>query len=108
MPAGATARACDSGSGSCSAWRIAPTSLSRRWELRGSPFYYTAPSSTYSLTAPTHVGATVATTTSTANVDLVRSLGADIMIEYKKQDFADVLRDYDVVLNSLDKVTLEK
>jgi NADPH:quinone reductase-like Zn-dependent oxidoreductase len=55
-----------------------------------------------------HVGATVATTTSTANVDLVRSLGADIAIDYKKEDFADVLRDYDVVLNSLDKVTLEK
>ena len=29
-------------------------------------------------------------------------------IDYKKEDFADVLRDYDVVLNSLDKVTLEK
>src|SRR3989475_4054352 len=55
-----------------------------------------------------HVGATVATTTSTANVDLVRSLGADVVIDYKNEDFADVLRDYDVVLNSLDKVTLEK
>ncbi len=55
-----------------------------------------------------HVGATVATTTSTGNVDLVRSLGADIVIDYKKEDFAHVLRDYDVVLNSLDKVTLEK
>jgi NADPH:quinone reductase-like Zn-dependent oxidoreductase len=55
-----------------------------------------------------HVGATVATTTSTANVDLVRSLGADIVIDYKKEDFAHVLRDYDVVLHSLDKVTLEK
>ena len=55
-----------------------------------------------------HVGATVATTTSTANVDLVKSLGADIVIDYKKGDFADILRDYDVVLNSLDKLTLEK
>src|SRR5207247_4310646 len=55
-----------------------------------------------------HVGATVATTTSTANVELVRSLGADVVIDYKKEDFADVLRDYDVVLHSLDKVTLEK
>src|SRR5437868_6319289 len=55
-----------------------------------------------------HVGATVATTTSTANVDLTRSLGADIVIDYRKQDFADVLRDYDVVLNSLDKLTLDK
>jgi alcohol dehydrogenase len=55
-----------------------------------------------------HVGATVATTTSTANLDLVRSLGADIVIDYKKEDFAHVLHDYDVVLHGLDKVTLEK
>src|SRR5205814_7931219 len=54
------------------------------------------------------VGATVAARTSTADVDLVRSLGADIVIDYKKEDFAHVLRDYDVVLHSLDKVTLEK
>ena len=63
---------------------------------------------TFAIQLAKHVGATVATTTSTANVDLVRSLGADIVIDYKKRDFADVLRDYDVVLNSLDKVTLEK
>jgi NADPH:quinone reductase-like Zn-dependent oxidoreductase len=63
---------------------------------------------TFAIQLAKHVGATVATTTSTANVDLVRSLGADIAIDYKKEDFADVLRDYDVVLNSLDKVTLEK
>ena len=55
-----------------------------------------------------HLGATVATTTSTANVDWVRGLGADIVIDYKKDDFERVLGDYDVVLNSLDKVTLEK
>ena len=63
---------------------------------------------TFAIQLAKHVGATVATTTSTANVDLVRSLGADIVIDYKKEDFADVLRDYDVVLQSLDKVTLEK
>ena len=63
---------------------------------------------TFAIQLAKHVGATVATTTSTANVDLVRSLSADIVIDYKKEDFADVLRDYDVVLNSLDKVTLEK
>jgi len=63
---------------------------------------------TFAIQLAKHVGATVATTTSTANVDLVRSLGADIVIDYKKEDFANVLRDYDVVLNSLDKVILEK
>ncbi len=63
---------------------------------------------TFALQLAKHVGAMVATTTSTANVDLVRSLGADSVIDYKKEDFAHVLRDYDVVLHSLDKVTLEK
>jgi NADPH:quinone reductase-like Zn-dependent oxidoreductase len=63
---------------------------------------------TFAIQLAKHVGATVATTTSTANVDLVRSLGADIVIDYRKEDFADVLRDYDVALNGLDKVTLEK
>ena len=55
-----------------------------------------------------HLGATVATTTSTTNVDLVKSLGADVVIDYKKEDFAKVLSGYDVVLNSLGKGTLEK
>jgi NADPH:quinone reductase-like Zn-dependent oxidoreductase len=55
-----------------------------------------------------HLGATVATTTSAANIDLVRSLGADVVIDYKTQDFAKVLSGYDVVLNSLDGDTLEK
>ena len=63
---------------------------------------------TFAIQLAKHVGATVATTTSAANVDLVTRLGADVVIDYKKQDFADVLRDYDVVLQSLDKATLEK
>ena len=55
-----------------------------------------------------HVGATVATTTSAANADLVKKLGADIVIDYKKDDFEKVLNGYDVVLHSLGKDTLEK
>src|SRR5882724_11848179 len=55
-----------------------------------------------------HIGATVAATTSTANVDLVRRLGADVVIDYKQEDFEKVLSGYDVVLNSLGKDTLEK
>ena len=34
-----------------------------------------------------HIGAHVATTTSTANVALVKSLGADVVVDYKKDDF---------------------
>ncbi|MED7666495.1 NADP-dependent oxidoreductase [Pseudomonas moraviensis subsp. stanleyae] len=55
-----------------------------------------------------HLGAFVATTTSTANVEWVKALGADVVIDYKQQDFASELRDYDVVLNSLGGDVLEK
>jgi NADPH:quinone reductase-like Zn-dependent oxidoreductase len=63
---------------------------------------------TFAIQLAKHLGATVAATTSTENVDLVRSLGADVVIDYKKEDFAKVLNGYDVVLNSLGKDTLEK
>lgn len=55
-----------------------------------------------------HLGATVATTTSAANSDLVKGLGADIVIDYRKDDFEKLLSGYDVVLNSLGKDTLER
>ncbi len=55
-----------------------------------------------------HLGATVATTTSATNIDLVTSLGADIVIDYKRDDFEQILKGYDVVLNSQDTKTLEK
>ncbi|WP_073527164.1 NADP-dependent oxidoreductase [Pseudomonas fluorescens] len=48
-----------------------------------------------------HLGAFVATSTSTVNVEWVKALGADVVIDYKQQAFEAVLRDYDVVLNSL-------
>ena len=63
---------------------------------------------TFAIQLAKQFGAFVATTTSTANVDLVKRLGADVVIDYKKDDFAKVLRDYDIVLNSLGKETLEK
>jgi len=63
---------------------------------------------TFAIQLAKHLSATVATTTSTANVALVKSLGADVVIDYKTQDFEEVLRDYDVVLNSQDGKTLEK
>ena len=55
-----------------------------------------------------HLGAFVATTTSAGNIDWVKALGADVVIDYKKQDFATALRDYDVVMNSLGNEELKK
>jgi alcohol dehydrogenase len=63
---------------------------------------------TFAIQLAKHLGATVATTTSAANIDLVKSLGADVVIDYKKDDFENTLQGYDVVLNSQDKKTLEK
>lgn len=63
---------------------------------------------TFAIQLARHLGATVATTTSAANFELVRSLGADVVIDYRTQDFEDVLHDYDVVLNSQDGKALGK
>ncbi|HEX7918052.1 MAG TPA: NADP-dependent oxidoreductase, partial [Gemmatimonadales bacterium] len=46
---------------------------------------------TFAIQLAKHLGATVAATTSTTNVELVRSLGADVVIDYKKEDFTKVL-----------------
>jgi NADPH:quinone reductase-like Zn-dependent oxidoreductase len=63
---------------------------------------------TFAIQLAKHLGAIVATTTSAANLDLVKSLGADTAIDYKTTDFEKVLSDYDVVLNSLGTETLNK
>src|SRR5881398_1101450 len=63
---------------------------------------------TFAIQLAKHIGATVATTTSSSNIELVKRLGADVAIDYTKQSFDDVLRDYDAVLNSLDAATLKK
>ena len=55
-----------------------------------------------------HHGATVATTASTANADLVRDLGAEVVIDYTTQDFSQELSGYDLVIDSLAGPTLEK
>ncbi|BBC93118.1 NADP-dependent oxidoreductase [Streptomyces griseofuscus] len=54
------------------------------------------------------LGAHVATTVSTAKVDLAWDLGADVVIDYRTQDFEEVLDGYDVVLDSLGGENLAK
>jgi len=55
-----------------------------------------------------HLGAMVATTASEKSFEMLKNLGADVLINYKTQDFENILQDYDVVLNSQDNKTLEK
>lgn len=55
-----------------------------------------------------HLGAHVATTAHTKDVDKVRALGADEVIDYTRQDFTQVVSGYDVVLDSLGAASLEK
>jgi hypothetical protein len=46
-------------------------------------------------------GAFVYTTTSTNNVEWVRELGADVVIDYKKDNYEDIVKDIDVVYDTL-------
>lgn len=55
-----------------------------------------------------HLGATVATTASSSNAGFVRDLGADVVIDYRNQDFEKLLSGYDLVLDSLGGENLQK
>lgn len=55
-----------------------------------------------------HLGAYVATTASAGQFELLKSLGADLVIDYRSEDFADILLDYDFVLHNQDDASLLK
>jgi NADPH:quinone reductase-like Zn-dependent oxidoreductase len=63
---------------------------------------------TFAIQIAKHFGAYVATTCSARNADLVRRLGADIVIDYKTQSFEDELSDYDLVFDMLGGETLNR
>ena len=63
---------------------------------------------TFAIQLAKYLGAKVATTTSTGNIELVHRLGADEVIDYKKQEFEDVLHDYHVVLGTVRGDGIEK
>jgi alcohol dehydrogenase len=54
------------------------------------------------------MGATVATTASEAGANLVKSLGADEIINYKTEKFEEILKNYDAVFDTLGGEILEK
>jgi NADPH:quinone reductase-like Zn-dependent oxidoreductase len=63
---------------------------------------------TFAIQLAKYLGAKVGTTTSTSNVTFVQSLGADEVVDYKKQEFENVLRNYDVVLGTIRGDAIEK
>lgn len=93
---------------SLTAWQA----LTERGRLRpGQKIFIPAGSGgigTFAIQLAKHLGATTATTTSTANVGWVSQLGADKVIDYKQEKFENVLSDYDIVLGTLKGDTIEK
>lgn len=55
-----------------------------------------------------HLGATVAATAGAAKSEFVRGLGADVVVDYRDEDFEEILSGYDLVLDSLGGQNLEK
>jgi len=56
---------------------------------------------TFAIQLARHLGAQVGTTVSAGNVELVRSLGADEVVDYRNEAFEKVLRGYDAVLGTV-------
>ena len=55
-----------------------------------------------------HLGAYVATTVSSEEAEFARSLGADEIINYKSQDFSEMLKDFDAVFDTVGGETTDK
>lgn len=61
---------------------------------------------TYAVQIAKLLGATVTAVASAANADLVRSLGADRVIDYKTERFTTLLRDQDLVFDTIGRESL--
>lgn len=62
----------------------------------------------YAVQIAKHMGAYVAATASGKNRDWVEKLGVDRFIDYKEEDFSEVLQDFDIVVDTLGGEVQEK
>lgn len=63
---------------------------------------------TFAIQMAKQLGAFVATTASDKGYELVKSLGADLIINYKKENFEDMLTGYNAVFDTLGGAALDK
>lgn len=83
------------------AWKCIQQPLARRTGQRIFIMAGSGGVGTFAIQLAKHYGAHVATTCSPRNTELVQSLGADQVIDYRTTRFEDVLSDLDIVLDSL-------
>jgi len=63
---------------------------------------------TFAIQFAKHLGLHVTTTTSTGNIEFVKNLGADAVIDYKTTKFEDACKDLDMVFDTIGGDTLKK
>ena len=93
------AAVCDGASQALAALRLAGTGDGRRLVIFGA----SGSLGTAAVQLAKHLGCHVTAVCGTAHVELVRSLGADEVVDYRKEDFAERGQTYDAIIDAVGK-----